>query len=689
MEEPHRLPDGTLWEWKIDGQPIPAHRPGVLVFDIETDGLIPELTTIHSLVIKDPATAEVYSYRNDGHPDNQKRMLEGILLLMSADTIAGHNIQDFDIPAIQKLYPWFKPRNKVRDTIIMSRLMYPDMRDADFRQHDKLTKKGLKWIEQKLYGRHSLESWGQRLGIWKGDYGKEKEAKGKALGLKGPDLTRYVWGTWSQEMQDYCVQDVEVTEKLWLKLIDKGFSEESIQLEHCVRRIIARQEAYGFAFDEKAAIELYGTLSQKKADLEAELQRVFPPWFKSKGKVTPPQTRRVKRPEFPDVIIRQFSEKTGKELKPYVGPPRETYTEGEPYTKIERVTFNAGSRQDIADRLIKLFKWKPKEFTADGHPKVDEEILLGLPYPPAKVLTEYLMIQKRIGQLAEGKEAWLKNVKAGRLHGSVNTNGAVTGRMTHSKPNMAQVPSGRAPFGHECRALFIASPGKKLVGCDADALELRDLAGYMAAYDGGAYIRTVLEGKKEDGTDMHTLNAKALGCDRDTAKVWFYAFIYGAGDFKLGMILGVKGSKQAITQAGALSRKKFLAALPALKKLVEAVKAKARKQGWLKGLDGRLLTVRSEHAALNTLLQSAGAIQMKRALVILDNALQDLGLVPGVNYEFVGNIHDEWQIEADETHAELVGRTAANAIRQAGEYYSFRCQLAGNFDIGNNWNETH
>lgn len=299
------------------------------------------------------------------------------------------------------------------------------------------------------------------------------------------------------------------------------------------------------------------------------------------------------------------------------------------------------------------------------------------------------MVQKRLGQVAEGKEAWLKNVRNGRLHGSVNTNGAVTGRMTHSRPNMAQVPSSRAPYGPECRELFIAGKGKKLVGCDADALELRDLAGYMAAFDGGEYIRTVLEGKKEDGTDMHTQNANALGCDRDTAKTWFYAFIYGAGDFKLGATLGAKGSKQAVTNAGKVSRAKFLAALPALKNLTERVKKKAQAQGWIKGLDGRLLTIRSQHAALNTLLQSAGAIQMKRALVILDNELQTLGMVPGRHYEFVANIHDEWQLEVDEDKAELVGRTAANAIRMSGEYYNFRCPLAGNYDIGENWAATH
>jgi DNA polymerase I-like protein with 3'-5' exonuclease and polymerase domains len=664
-------------------------NPTVLVFDIETNGLIPEMTVVHSLVIRDVNTGEVWSCSdNPGHDGPGIEF--GLKLLMEADCIVGHNIVDFDIPAIQKLYPWFKPEGLIRDTIIMSRLMYADMKDADFRQRDKRQREGKQWIAPNLFGRHSLESWGQRLGVWKGDYGEIRKKEGIQLGLKKEALTAYVWGTWSQFMQDYCVQDVEVTTKLWLKLQGKGFSEESIQLEHMVRAIVSRQERYGFAFDEKKAAVLYAKLAGEKAGLEAQLSKEFAPWFRFEEEVEVSKSRSVKREDLGvTVTIRRFSDKTGKEVKPYVGPVREHYVEGAVYSKVKLKAFNPGSRHDIANRLQTLFGWKPKEFTDDGSPKVDEEVLKGLKFPAAKILFRYLLIQKRIGQLAEGKEAWLKHVRNGRIHGQVNTNGAVTGRMTHSKPNMAQVPSGRAPFGHECRELFMASAGKLLVGCDADALELRDLAGYMAAYDGGAYIKTVLEGKKEEGTDMHTQNAKALGCDRDTAKTWFYAFIYGSGDFNLGVILGVTGSKQKVTAAGRAARSRFLKALPALSKLIEAVKKKAEKNGFLKGLDGRKLTVRSGHAALNTLLQSAGAIQMKRGLVILDLTLQSMGLVPGVHYEFVGNIHDEWQIEVDEDKADLVGRTAADAIRLAGEYYKFRCHLAGNYDKGKNWAETH
>lgn len=197
----------------------------------------------------------------------------------------------------------------------------------------------------------------------------------------------------------------------------------------------------------------------------------------------------------------------------------------------------------------------------------------------------------------------------------------------------------------------------------------------------------------ENRTGVHILanraglNAAALGCTREQAKTWFYAFIYGSGDANLGSILGAVGSKQM--SVGKASRAKFLAALPALNSLIKAVKAKCLETKTLKGLDGRILSVRSPHSCLNTLLQSAGAIQMKRALVILDNNLQALGLVPGVHYEFVANVHDEWQIETDEDKADLVGKTAEEAIRLAGEYYNFRCHLAGNSGKGQNWAETH
>jgi len=639
------------------------------VFDIETNGLLNSLDRVHSLVLKDIDTGEVISCADQA---GYRPVEEGVRLLAEAEQIVGHNIIRFDIPALKKVYPWFDvEQGRVRDTMVWSRLIYPkdDLRDRDFKTRKKTG------IPGKLTGSHSLEAWGYRLRVYKGDFGKETHNS-------KDDET---WAYWSREMQDYCEQDVEVTYSLHNKLVTRStqiekdgkpaFSEQSIDLEHRVAWIVARQERYGFAFDVPAAEQLCAVLMGRRAELETELQKAFPPRWRPKGEFTPKRSNR----------------KMG-------------YVEGCPFSKVEYTPFNPGSRQHVAEWLQVLRGWEPQEFTNDGHPKVNETTLSGLPYPEAKLLAEYFMVGKRLGQLAEGDNAWLKMVdQDGRIHGSVNTNGAVTGRMTHAFPNIAQVPGSKSPYGHECRALFTVPKEKKLVGCDADSLELRCLAGYMARYDGGEYIKVVLQGDKSQGTDNHSVNCRALGMDpkakypmdgkeisgRDIAKTWFYAFIYGAGDWTLGFTMGKRGKDAAIKKAGKTSRSNFLKNLPALGTLTNKVKGKVKKQGFLRGLDGRKLRIRSDHAALNTLLQSAGAIIMKQALVILDDDLQAAGYVPGLHYEFVANVHDEWQIESDEGIAEHVGQIAKDSIRKAGEVLGFRCPLDGSFDIGMSWAETH
>ena len=683
-----------------------------LLFDIETDGLLDELTQIHSLVIKDAETGEVWSCCPKGPTTDDPvyhSILFGLEKLQEADLIIGHNIIKFDIPAIKKLYPWFSPKGQVRDTLVMSYLAYSDMRDADFSMRRRLQKKGAEWIPGKLIGRHSLEAWGYRLGEWKGDYSQIKVAEAKEAGIPKDQIVSYVWGTWSQDMQDYCVQDVEVTDKLWQKLCAK-FKEwgidpldfnpkagvDCVQLEHDVAEIMWRQEQYGFLFDEEKAAKLYATLSNRRQEIEEELQKVFKPWWRNRGRQVPAATRSVKRSDLDFVVTKRRFGKNGRELKPYVGPVKEHYTEGVPYTKVSLEPFNPGSRQEAANRLMKLRGWKPTELTEGGEPKVSEETLKDLPFPEAKLLAEYFMVQKRLGQLSEGNKSWLKNVRRdGRIPAGVKSNGAVTGRMTHygvaNVPGIYDKKTGeKLPYGKECRELFIAADGKVIVGCDADSLELRCLAGYMARYDDGAYIKAVTEGKKEDGTDNHTMNAKALGgIFRETAKTWFYAFIYGAWFEKLGSVLGATGSRNAIIKVGKETQKKFLDRMPALKKIIKAVQRRAKKRGWIKGLDGRRIPVRKLNAALNTLLQSAGAVFMKRALVLLDRRLQGWGYTPGQQYEFVANIHDEFQIEADEEKAEEIKETAEWAIMMAGKFYDFACPLAGSGDIGRDWSATH
>jgi DNA polymerase I len=466
-------------------------------------------------------------------------------------------------------------------------------------------------LSPSLEGGHSLEAWGQRLGFPKGDFSD--------------------WdGGLTEEMITYCIQDTLVTQKLYEHLLtefkNQQFDNRSIDLEHKVQAIICKQEQNGFKLDEQNAIILLTELKSKLSHIENELQSVFP-------------TKTTER----------YSEKTGKRLKDEVE------------------VFNPGSRQQIASRLQEK-GWKPKRFTEKGQAIVDETTLNESDIPEAKLIGEYLLLQKRISQI----DSWLKVVgKDGRVHGRIITNGAVTGRMTHMSPNMAQIPNSGSEYGEECRALWTVEKGYKLVGIDASGLELRMLAHYM---NDDAYTNEVVSG------DIHTANQRAAGLEtRNQAKTFIYAFLYGAGASKIGKIVGgsAKEGERLISS--------FLSNTPKLRALREKVVRVLAEKGSLPSLDGRRLQVRSEHSALNTLLQGAGAVVMKQALVLLDKKLKSAK----IDYKFVANVHDEWQIEVEQARAEEVGKLGVQSIAEAGQVLNMRCPLTGEYNVGNNWKETH
>jgi DNA polymerase I-like protein with 3'-5' exonuclease and polymerase domains len=479
---------------------------------------------------------------------------------------------------------------------------------------------------------HSLESYGKQLGIQKIDYpavwswlmGRREEYPGECYDKPVENL-----------LESYCVRDVEVLEKtykfLTKELEAKQFSEESIELEHQVAAIIAQQERNGFKLDTIHATCLLTDLKTKMAGIYEEMQERWPP-----------------------VTLERVSEKTGKRLKD------------------EIVTFNPGSRKQIGEKLQEL-GWKPKKFTETGQPIVDEVVLMDVDLPEAKTIAQYLLLQKRIAQV----ESWLEAMGSdGRVHGRVITNGAVTGRMTHSKPNMAQIPNAGSLYGPECRQCWTVEDGNVLVGCDASGLELRMLAHYMKDEN---YVRTVTEGSSKDGTDVHTVNQRAAGlATRDNAKTFIYAFLYGAGDAKIGSIVG--GS----ARDGAVLKDKFLKQTPALARLLSTVSRYAAK-GWVPGLDGRKIWVRSEHAALNSLLQGAGAIVMKKALVLFNDKIK----ANKWPVKMVANVHDEFQFEVPEKLAEVTGQAAKQSIIEAGVFFKLRCPLDGEYKYGRNWRETH
>lgn len=605
-------------------------------FDCETNGFLDTLTKVHSLVLQDADTGVYYSCTENPYRSNDPMVVtdvtieQAVRMLMEAEEIIGHNIIKFDIPAIQKVYPWFKPKGKITDTLVLARLIWGNIGDL---YDSRLVKLGK--FPGKLYGSHSLKAWGLRLGVLKGDFGETTD-----------------WLDWSWEMQVYCEQDVRVTVELHERILKKAPAEQAVWIEHEFCKIIAMQERHGFAFDEAGAVKLYSELVKRRAELVDELQRAFPPVEKT------------------EVFI------------PKVNNKARGYVKGKPFTKRWMVEFNPSSRQMIAERLIDL-GWVPQEFTPSGQPKVDETVLEGLPYPEAKLLAEHFLVEKRIGQLAEGDQAWLKLVKNGRIHGSVNTNGAVTGRCTHSNPNVAQVPRVGSPYGAESRALFTTTPGFVLVGADLSGLELRCLAHFMARYDDGAYAKIVLEG------DVHTVNQLAAGLPtRNDAKTFIYAFLYGAGDQKIGSIVAPDADAEEQKRIGRKLKKAFLKKTPALKKLREQVEAAATR-GYLIGLDGRHLHIRSTHSALNTLLQSAGALISKVAMILAYRNLSACGYLFGRDFAFVAHIHDEIQTECRPAIAEEVGQIVVQAMRDAGEFFGFKCPIDGEFKIGSNWKETH
>ena len=529
-------------------------------------------------------------------------------LMEGVTEVIGHNIIRYDIPVVERLLD-VSINCKITDTLVMSRLYNPN-----------------------LEGGHSLAAWGERLKFPKGDY--------------------HDWTALTPEMVEYCQQDVRVTECLYKTLKQKlaTFGDDSIDLEHSVQSAIVRQISNGWLLDERKATDLVAQLQEKQNDLEEAVHEKFRPL-----------------PTFVKEIVPKYK-KDGTlstvGLK-FLGD-QWTQVDGT-FSRIDWPEFNLGSRQQIG-RYLRLFGWKPEKFTETGQAIVDEKTLETVTdIPEAQLIAEYLMVQKRIAQV----QSWLDAVEDdGRVHGQVNAIGAVTGRMTHSKPNMAQVPAVGAPYGYECRACWVVPEGHKLVGVDASGLELRMLASFMNDKE---YTNEILNG------DIHTTNQNNAGLStRAQAKTFIYAFLYGAGDSKIGSIVG--GSQRT----GAQLRQRFLDNTPALAELRERVSIAAQR-GYLRGLDGRCLHIRSEHSALNTLLQSAGAVVMKKALQIFTDYAPKWNLT----YKLLGSIHDEYQIEAPEDQADKVGWLMVECIKAAGVALDLKCPLDGEYKVGNNWAETH
>lgn len=871
------------------------------VFDVETDGLLNRLTQVHCLVLRDIDTDEIHSCADQpGYPS----VRHGLDLIEKAELLVGHNTIGFDFRALAKVYPGLKLRSdcEIYDTLIVSRVLWPELEPVDHKQFSH--------IEPKYRGRHSLAAWGERLGVEKLKFQEEQK--------KDPKV-KDVWDHWSPQMQVYCEGDVEVSINLYRYFLTQPLDPRCLELEHAFAKIMAKQESFGFPFNEKAAFALVNTLKARHSELNDQLQDVFPP-----------------------IVEKRFSLKTGKPLK-------------------DKVTvFNPASRKQTADRLQQRYPEITYATNENGNTKLDDGDLvrLGEKYPEAKLLAEFQLINKRLGQISEGKEAWLKHSQAykdSRIHGAVITNACISGRCSHQRPNMAQVPSVGHAYGAECRSLFYAPDGWTLVGADASGLELRALGAWLAHFDGGEYAKLVSNG----GFDIHTYNAQLFGiyngegeipkATRDLSKrliycvpvegttvltkrgwksyeeleegelvmtynqeknikewkpilhiveafedevwemshshsykvqstanhrwyvrkrtqakhvqcgwktgarymvpkvettaeinqesniivnaplveddtdgisvqwdwpkygtdwtekilqmsskqrrAWLSGFmladgynrikpnqkpgwsisqlknehyeaaltaaylefdghlhvtrgrqpngktrmqitiankghvtgqklkkvnlgkkkvfcistenesfvmrqgecititgnciLYGGGAKKTGSVINPNLDEFEQSRLGRSTIETFYKNLPAIKELKDKIDERIDTKGYLVGIDGRRLQIRSRHSALNQLLQSTGAVSVKKATIILYQDLHEAGLKWGEDFAFVAHIHDEIQSLVRPHHVERYKESAIDSFRKSGEFFKLRCPFTGEAREGKNWMETH
>lgn len=715
-----------------------------VIFDAEGNGLLrastkgPAVTKYHCIAVVDVDTEEEFYWGVDLGEDSIEH---GLRFLAQCEMILAHNGIGYDYPATEMLYPWWKRPEKAWDTLVIAKVVWP---------YDVLIGPDLKRIKlgkmpANLMKAHSLKAWGYRTGTHKGEY-------------EGG------FDEWCPAMAVYLMGDIRGTLALW-RLIEKRIGwgkdvpegalvwpELTFWYENEVARIIHEQEEFGVRFDVEKAIALATDLQNEQARIEERLVSTFGSWWQP---LDDPQQGRecnatVKRklPEFPDVTIPRISEKTGKELKPYVGPPLEENTKGSRSVRIEWTTFKPASRDHLGMRLQAVYGWKPKAFGKDGKPTVDETTLEQIPESvmPADVrqlILDYFVVSKTLGTLSKGRKAWLTMASGptnadpwhipGRIHGRMDTCGAVTRRGTHKDPNLSGCPKVstvkdanghkhpvmglKGRYGYECRALFTADEGEEQTGVDASALELIDLGHYLAPMDGGIFSARVCDPKR----DPHEEHAVIANMNRDDAKTTIYLKIYGGSAYKLSLtisvspdeipaLLGYKGLPMLLKSLAKRFDEDFVAKLDDAQKakiakarqiivkleggiqgLQDFIKdvQKAAEKGWLKAIDGSRIHVRKAYAAPNSLLQSAGAISCKLWMALTHRELKRRGLVLGVDFKQVLWVHDELQFTHKPGLGPIIKEVAEDCLVQAGEMLGLRGRYRTDGKTGANWAVCH
>jgi DNA polymerase I-like protein with 3'-5' exonuclease and polymerase domains len=674
-----------------------------LLFDVETNGLLKQLDRVHCLAIKEYETGRIWRFRRN---DKVNDINLGVKMLMQAKTVVGHNIVAFDIPAIKKIYPWFQVKGKIRDTLVMARVCFSDIKDMDFR----MVKAGK--MPAYMVGKHNLDAWGMRVGLYKGDYKKQCISNGIDP-----------WAFWNQDMDDYCLNDVEVTALLWRKILqDKTkLNPFWIGIEHRIHDLCAYMEENGVYVHVDEAERLVEQLGQEDEALNQQCVLEFGKWYApdkkwqvaSKWDSPLAKAKKYKAPReeygednsraiWGDVVLPKRSIN-------YKDPLRADRTEGAPFCPIKLKEFNPNSRDQIIDRFDMIFQWEPDEYTDTGRPTVDDEVLRSLKedIPIADDLAELFYLKKRLGMLKTGKSSILNRVEPdGFIHCHINVGGTVSGRCSHINPNLSQITKVKTKkidgksvilkgrdgrHGWEFRNLFGVPPveaglGEWLQhGADLEGIELRCLAHASYKYDNGFLAELILEG------DIHTYNQNMWEMElRDDAKTGIYALIYGGGDPKLGLIKLKRGTLAEKKAAGAWMRAQLDTKLPGLAKATNEAKSEARR-GKMVGFDGRILLPRSQHSALNLKLQNMAAVIAKLWLVKYEEKMIEAGYRHGWDGDFVMMLfsHDEKQVAIRPELRDISKAISTEAATEAGKELGFMLPVDSDHKFGYRWSETH
>lgn len=744
-------------DFNLELNPLWAAMQKRYCYDIETNGLLKEVSLFFCAVVEDVDTGDIWYYEPD-------QIDEFCCKLDEADWLIGHNIIGYDIPAMAKLHGWMPRKGVViYDTLIAARMYNPSLE-----MHPDCPKKV--WSEHKQdwknVGPHTLMNLGYIVGEHKDSFGEDK-----------------AFDAFCPEMLSYCAQDVNVNVKVfhWLRRQMKGWSDLSLQVEMEVAEYISWQMREGWWFDIEAADKLHNELQERMHELEEQVRHTFPPIYKPKTMVKDDDGNSIPKVVQPKVTkagsLSSVSLKNifGEMFDFYIPVPehrfyadRVEYYSGS-FTPVVTEEFNLGSRQQIAERMQRA-GWVPEKFTEKGNIIIDDEALESMAeagIPEGVLLQEYFKVSKILSMVT----GWIEHYDwdTGAIHGYVNSVGAVTNRMTHSNPNVAQVPASsttdvhglvhkggkveyvqdvegedealclmtysgkkykkgqlvvidvatgkptgikyepedlksgswnddqfavaaahgeilvwgiKGGYGADCRDLFIAPPGYVVVGADASGLELRCLAHYM---NDDEYTDLILHG------DIHSHNQKLAGlAKRGQAKTFIYAFLYGAGNEKIGSIVEPYASSAEKKRKGGELKDRFLSGLPKLKKLIDRVTNAVESRGsrgtaTVKGIDGRRIRIRAAYAALNSLLQSCGAIVCKLWLIAVMREVKARGL----DVTPCGNIHDEIQAKVAEKDVEEYCEICEAAMVAVGEALDFRCPLAAEAKVGRSWAYTH